>query len=294
MSKGEERSIPDTALESLRNLGVAAERCFARVMGVYELQPEETKDELLLAFGERYDLKFVTDDALDCQDFYYEKPTEVQVRSTRDLIIDELSIYPKEAIEKSRIEQIILCNNLVVSKKRAAGTIKVGLQYVDTLFIDIGDLNVDKMHGRRTVHHELYHAIDFRDTWHGFVDPEWTRIQGEEFRYEFDAAAELHRWMDNPQDVRPRDFDDPYHRMTSKGSTVPGFISDYARYSVSEDKAEVFCYLMVSYDYVMQRAAKDVVLKRKVERMKDMLHAYIPEFDKSFWRETVAGRRFPD
>lgn len=294
MSNSEGRSIPDTAIETLRNLSVAAERCFTRVMGVYELQPEETKDERLLSLGKEYGLKFVTDDALDCQDFSYDKPTEVQVRSTRDLIVQELSIYPKEAIEKTRIEQIILCNDLVVSKKRAAGTIKVGLHFVDTLFIDLGQLNADEMHGRRTVHHELYHAIDFRDTWHGFVDPEWTRIQGENFRYEFDAAAELHRWMDNPQDVRPRDFDDPYHRMTSKGSTIPGFISDYARYSVSEDKAEVFCYLMVSYNYVMKRAAGDAILKCKVERMKEMLEAYIPEFNQSFWRKTAAGRRFVD
>lgn len=290
----DERSISDAALESLRNLGVAAERCFTRVLGVYEMQPEETKDERLLALGQRYGLKFVTDDELDCQDFSYDKPTEVQVRSTRDLIIEELSVYPKAAIEKSRIEQIILCNNLVVSNKRAAGTIKVGLHFVDTLFIDIGELNVDHMHGRRTVHHELYHAIDFRDTWHGFVDPDWARIQGENFQYEFDAAAELHRWLENPQDIRPRDFDDPYHRMTVKSSTIAGFISDYARYSVSEDKAEIFCYLMVSYDCVMKRASKDAVLKRKVERMKEMLQAYIPEFDQSYWRKTIAGRRFPD
>jgi len=294
MSNAEERSLSESAIETLRNLSVAAERCFCKVMGVYEVQPAETGDERLLSLGRKYGLKFVTDDSLDCYDLTYARPTSVQVLSTRDMIVEELSIYPEEAIEKSRIEQVVLCNDLVVSKKRAAGTIKVGLHYVDTLFIDLGELNIDKMHGRRTIHHELYHAIDFRDSWHGFVDPEWEALQGKNFRYAFDAAAELHRWLHNPNSVNPRDFDDPYHRMTTRGSSVPGFISDYARYSVSEDKAEVFCYLMASYDYVMQKASQDVILKRKVERMKEMLQAYIPEFDAAFWRKKVAGRRFPD
>ncbi len=277
----------------LRKLSVAAERCFSKVLGVYELQPAETSDPALSDLGKKYGVKFVSDDQLDCQDLSYDKPTSEQLSRAGRIIIDELSIYPKEAIEKTQIEQIILCTNLVVDRKPAGGTLKVGLHYVDTLFIDLADLSTDELHGRRTVHHELFHAIDFRDTWHGYVDPDWTRIQGEQFKYEFDAAAELHRIMgDNPQEILPREFDDPYHRMSVSESETPGFISDYARYSVAEDKAEVFCHLMVSYDHVLQRAAKDAVLRRKVKRMKELLLAYIPEMDETFWKKRVAGRKF--
>ena len=49
--------------------------------------------------------------------------------------------------------------------------------------------------------------------------------------------------------------------------------------------------MMVSYKKVMARAAKDGVLKRKVERMKEMLVEYIPEMDEKFWKEKVAKRR---
>ena len=278
-------------MDSFRKLSVAAERCFAKVLGVYELQPAETSDPALLSLGQRLNVKFVTDDHLDCIDFSYDQPTPEQLHSARSIIIEELSVYPREVFEKTQIEQIILCTNLVIDRKRAGGTLKVGLHYVDTLFIDLTDLSSGSIHGRRTIHHELFHAIDFRDTWHGYVDADWTRIQGDSFRYEFDAAAELHRLMgDNPQEILPREFDDPYNRMSTSESDTPGFITDYARYSAAEDKAEVFCHLMVSYKYVMKRAAKDKVLKRKVERMKELLLVYIPEMDETFWKEKVAGR----
>jgi len=274
-------------------LSIAAERCFAKMLGVYELQPAETSDPDLLKLGKEYGLKFVTDDKLDCVDFSYDQPTQAYLDAARSIIVEELSIYPRQAIEKTRIEQVILCTNLVVSKKRAGGTLKVGLHYVDTLFIDVSGFHANDLYGRRTLHHELYHAIDFRDTWNGFVDADWTRIQGDDFKYEFDAAAELHRLMGrNPQEIMPREFDDPYKRMSTHESTIPGFITDYARYSASEDKAEVFCHLMVSYDHVMQRASADAVLKQKVERMKETLHAYIPELNEAFWSEKIAHRRF--
>lgn len=281
-------------MDSLRNLGVAAERCFAKMLGVYEMQPPETKDPVLAKLGKEYGLKFITDDQLDCADFSYDKPDQAQLDHARGIVVEEISLYPKEAIEKTRIEQVVLCTNLMTGKKRAGGTLKVGLHYVDTLFIDISSFSRNEMYGRRTLHHELFHAIDFRDTWNGFVDADWMKIQGEDFAYEFDAAAQMHRYMGrNPQEVQPREFDDPYKRMTVHESHTPGFITDYARYSTSEDKAEVFCYLMVSYAHVMERCEQDAILKRKVERMKELLHTYIPELDEAFWEQKIAHRSFP-
>lgn len=277
-------------LKDLKDWSVAAERCFLKLLGVYELQPAETTDPEFLELGKKYGVKFVTEDELDCSDFSYQKATELQFHRAKELIIEEFSLYPLEAISKTRIEQVIFCSNLVVSKKRAAGTLKVGLHYVDTLFIDLSEFR-NELHGRRTLHHELYHAIDFRDTWQGYVDADWSRIQGEEFKYEFDAAAEMHRQLGrNPQDAMPREFDDPYNRMSIRESPRPGFITDYARYSASEDKAEIFCNLMVSYKKVMRRAASDAVLKRKVARLKELLVQYIPEMDDKFWKKIAAIR----
>lgn len=275
-------------LKDLRDWSVAAERCFAKLLGVYDLQPAETTDPQFLELGKKYGIKFVTDDQLDCSDFSYQKATEQQYQRSKELIIAEFSLYPKEAISKTRIEQVIFCSNLIVSNKRAAGTLKVGLHYVDTLFIDLSQFG-NELHGRRTIHHELYHAIDFRDTWHGYVDADWRRIQGEDFKYEFDAAAEMHRQLgENPQDAMPREFDDPYNRMSVKESPTPGFITDYARYSAAEDKAEIFCHLMVSYKKVMRRAATDAILDRKVKRLKEVLVQYIPEMDDKFWKKIAA------
>lgn len=111
----------------LKDLSIAAERCFAKMLGVYELQPPETTDPEFLELGKKYGIKFVTEDELDCDDFSYEHATDEQYRRAKQMIIEELSIYPKEVINKTRIEQVIFCTNLVVDKKRAGGTLKVGL-----------------------------------------------------------------------------------------------------------------------------------------------------------------------
>ena len=104
---------------NLRDLSVAAERCFAKMLGVYELQPSETTDPEFLELGKKYGIKFVTEDELDCSDFSYQQASDLQYRRAKDIIIEEFSVYPKEAIEKTRIEQVIFCSTLVVSNKRA-------------------------------------------------------------------------------------------------------------------------------------------------------------------------------
>ncbi|HEY9786595.1 MAG TPA: hypothetical protein V6D17_14405 [Candidatus Obscuribacterales bacterium] len=279
-------------MDSLRDLSVAAERCFLRALGVYELQPAETADDDLRALGRDYGIKIVTKDQLDCADLSYDAPTNTQLKNAKSKIVEEMRLYPKEAIEKTRIEQIVLCRNLRLGEKRAAGTLKVGLHYVDTLFLDVSVFRFSVIHGRRTFHHEIYHAIDFRDTFHGYADAAWGKLQGDDFQYELDRAIELHHYLgSDPSDVQPREFDDPYHWMSAQDSATPGFVSEYAKYSIPEDKAELYCYLLVSYNDVMTRAAADKILMRKIERMKQMLKSYIPQFDEAFWNEKAAARK---
>src|SRR6202011_406979 len=99
-------------------------------------------------------------------DFSYDAPAAAQLQKVIEPLVFELSLYPREVLRRTRIEQIILCNGLWISEKRAAGTLKVGLHFVDTLFLDVQAFRDDQF-GRHTIHHELFHAIDFRDTWEG-------------------------------------------------------------------------------------------------------------------------------
>jgi hypothetical protein len=208
-----------------------------------------------------------------------------------DPLVFELSLYPHEALRRTRIEQIVLCHNLLISQKRAAGTLKVGLHFVDTIFLDVQAFREDKF-GRHTIHHELFHAIDFRDTWEGLVDSDWHKIQGKEYSYELDGAVQFYILKSrDPEDIERPKFDDPYDWLTAKPSSTPGFLTEYAKYSAVEDKAEVFSHMMASYREVMERAAGDRILHGKVERMKALLLHFCDELDDSFWQRISDCRR---
>ncbi len=85
---------------------------FLKLTGVYALQPEPTKEPKLVKLGEKIGIKFITTDTIDCVDFSYDAPTEAQLQKVIDPLVFELSLYPREALRRTRIEQIVLCNGL--------------------------------------------------------------------------------------------------------------------------------------------------------------------------------------
>jgi hypothetical protein len=278
-------------MHSFQDLEAAFERCFLKLTGAYDLQPESTKDPTLTNLGKQINVKFITTDSLDCPDLSYGAPTQEQLQKAIEPIAFELRLYPLEALQRTRIEQMVLCNNLRLGKKKAAGTLKVGLRFVDTIFVDIGAFRNDHF-GRHTLHHELFHAIDFRDTWEGLVDSDWHKLQDGEYMYELDSAVEYHVLKRrDPEDFERPQFDDPYDWLTTRPSSEPGFLTEYAMYSHVEDKAEVFSHMMTSYREVMQRCATDEVLDRKVHKMKELVYKFCKELDDSFWQRIANCKR---
>jgi hypothetical protein len=280
-------------MHSFQDLEAAFERCFLKLTGAYSLQPEPTTEPALVDLGKRINIKFITADQLDCADLSYDVPSHAQLQRAIEPLVFELNLYPREALRRTRIEQIILCNDLMIGGKRAAGTLKVGLHHVDTLFIDLQAFREDQF-GRHTIHHELFHAIDFRDTWEGLIDTDWHKLQGKNYSYELDSAVQFYVLKSqNPQEIeRPR-FDDPYDWLTAKPSSTPGFLTEYAKYSTVEDKAEVFSHMMASYNAVMKRASHDAVLNGKVQRVKELALHFCDELDHSFWQRISDCRKQP-
>ena len=271
-------------MPSFQDLESAFERCFLKLTGTYKLQPEPTKDPTLVNLGERIGIKFITTDSLECTDLSYDAPTDSQLLRVIEPLVYELNLYPREALRRTRIEQIVLCSALLIDGKRAAGTLKVGLHFVDTIFLDVQAFEDDRF-GRHTIHHELFHAIDFRDTWEGLIDNDWHKLQGKDYSYELDNAIEFHILKRrDPEDIARPKFDDPYDWLTAKPSSTPGFLTEYAKYSVVEDKAEVFSHMMASYRQVRKRAAHDAVLNHKVQRMKELVRHFCDELDDRFWQ----------
>jgi len=274
-----------------KGLQMHAERCLVRWLGGYELQPKETKIPELITMGAKYGIKFVTDDKIDFRDLAYDAPTKVQLTNALPTVIGEISLYSPAIIQNTSIEQVILCRNLHMYSKQAGGTLKIGFPNVNTIFIDISHYS-QFPYFNRTIHHELFHAIDFRDTLMGYVDTDWHKLQGPEFTYELSRAATLHRYMGHdPNEPTNRAFEDPYNWLFASPSDSPGFVTEYAKYSEIEDKAELYSFLMVSYRDVLKRCGTDLALKRKVDRMKKLLSSFCTEYDDAFWQRIARFKR---
>ncbi|HMP52973.1 MAG TPA: hypothetical protein PKD05_15575 [Candidatus Melainabacteria bacterium] len=278
-------------MDNLRNLTVKLERCFLKYTGTYERQPQETSSKALQKLGREYGIKIITKDSLVCRDIRYDAATRSQVVAAREKLAQSLKVYSPLIIEKSGIEQIVICRNLSTSStgnkfKPAAGVAVVGYDVVDTLFLDAGYFAMagDDWVGNRVFHHELYHAIDYRDTWFGHADGEWKNLQGHNFKYGLDILYE-HFSTFNRGSMSDRELDDyEIKGIDSRPSNEAGFVSDYSRHSYVEDKAEVFASLITDYKKTMARTKRDLPLKRKVEHMKMLLSKFCSDFNDAFWK----------
>jgi len=279
-------------MHSFQDLEAGFKRCLLKLTGTYELQPEPTTEPSLVELGKQIGIKFITTDKLDCAELSYDAPAHTQLHKVIEPLVHELNVYPHEALRRTRIEQIVLCTDLLIGhrKQKASGTLMVGLNYVDTIFFDVQAFR-DNLFGRRTIHHELFHAIDYHDTWEGLIDTDWRKLQGKDYSYELDSAVEFQTMKRrNPQEIESPRFDDPYDWLTGKPSSTPGFLTEYAKYNTAEDKAEVFSHMVTSYDEVMTRAGRDAILNRKVERMKELMLHFCDELNDSFWQH-LSNRR---
>jgi len=232
-------------------------------------------------------IKIVTNAASHERDFSYQPLDNRLCATGADLLVSQLSIYPVNVIRKSQISKIVLCSNLRHSHGpfvsgymdvSSSNTLVLGVEFTGRwhhgrmtihheLFHPLDFLRLDQLidcqwqHECRAVHHELFHAIDYHDDALHFLDPWWESLNAPGFHY---CSGRSHF-------VKP--------------CQTPGFLTNYSITAVEEDKAEVFSHLIVEYNKVQLRCQKDPILKRKVERMKQLLQQFCPDFNNDFWQK---------
>lgn len=251
----------------IRSLILSAERTIDRLLRVYQANHLPATTYIPLKdLGEKYGLEIVSDASSNDADIKYDRPTETQVKSYAQLLANELSIYTPQFIRDSNVERLVLCANLFSRKHSVSGLAEMGLFKIDTLFLDLSHTRQHYEFSRRTFHHELFHAIDFSDTFEGYIDTEWRKLTDTDYVY---LANE-----DN---------------FTSTESSKPGFITVYSTRSALEDKAELYSYMVMEYEMVLKRCQTDQVLARKVAHMKELLRQFSPHYDELFW-DKIARR----
>jgi hypothetical protein len=235
------------------------ERMVERLFGLYDHEAMSTQNADLVPIEKNYGIPVVAE--LDSSEppLLFRKPTSTQVRAFAPILSAELNLYTPEIIRRSKVERIVLASELVDHGNEISGLAMLGFFIVDSLFIDLNDAR-DDFWGRKTIHHELYHAIDFNDTWYHYMDREWRQLQGKDYTY-----------------VRRIDF----HGVAPTDKR--GFMSNYSATALAEDKAELFEHMMTEYHRVQERCKRDPVIARKVEKMKELLDDFCSDFNEAFW-----------
>ena len=204
------------------------------------------------------------------------KASRKTLESYAGVFAREFSLYPGVLVVRMGLKGVVLCEELTVDGHSVGGFADFDR---NTVYLNIGRITMHAealLRGRsylaRAIHHEFFHFIDYRDN--GTVrDKSWEIINPRNFRYSSVGVAEKLS-----------------HSVTLTDQH-PGFLTDYSRSGVEEDKAEVFSNLIVHPAYVEHRAKRDRVLKAKVRRMKYMLARFSPSMNKAFWAKVSKIKR---
>ncbi|MCH7945839.1 MAG: hypothetical protein IIC73_07485, partial [Armatimonadetes bacterium] len=128
---------------------------------------------------------------------------------------------------------------------------------------------------KRVINHALYHMIDIA-LGQAWEDDEWRALLDEGFKYgQFGAAGHVDR--------------------TSKTGLLtteyPGFLNKYSTGHIADDKADMFAYMIVAYDYVEARSKDNRQVRAKMDMIKSRMKQFSPEMDESFWTKIAAVER---
>lgn len=201
------------------------------------------------------------------------------------LLRKELELYPPGFFSKIHFKQIVLCSGVACSEEMLPGFADV---QAETLYLAVPDLD-GKFWFKRILHHEIFHLIDFHDDFEGLSDRSWERLNfsakndsgdyskiGSEFDVTSggsDAAESAAVGAENHRGAQ----------IEATHTGCGGFLNEYSRSAVHEDKAEFFSLMMTAYNQVLQLTEQDPVIARKFDRMKRLLAKADARFNDEFW-----------
>ena len=174
-------------------------------------------------------------------------PLEVPLRT----LATTLLAYPHSFLRIAHVEKIALCGKLAGDRPLDDDQRVAGLAEGAAHRLMVSLATADTSRPDATLHHEIFHLFDHATVPGGDHDhdPAWERLNPRTFRYDPKAPPGLEA----------------------------GFINDYARTALREDKASVFEYLMGYPDELCARAVDDPLLMGKVRILLARIEAAVPQ-----------------
>lgn len=175
----------------------------------------------------------------------------LQARSAMNVLRRELGRYSIDRLRTAGLRRVVL-----VSELRESGKLISSLPNVAGSLLVDG--SVPEAFLPRLIHHEVFHFMDFADEERSHENDAWKAENG------------LFLYGEGGRSVRSS-------RASELTDEAPGFLTRYAMTAVEEDKAEVFSLLMTKHAEVSARAAKDQVVRAKIDAVMTKLGRVAPE-----------------
>ena len=163
-----------------------------------------------------------------------------------NLLIHALKKYDLSFLNKNNANYFVLCENLKINNYLAAGFANSN---VSTIIID---LSMDKNFIERVIHHEIFHII-FSNHDTKLLNQNWLKQNADDFIYKKCLTCNL-------------------SYGTEISYEYQGFLTDYSKYSLSEDQAEVFSVWMTDISTLNLISKNDGILKNKIKILKNFLN----------------------
>lgn len=192
------------------------------------------------------------------------EPAAAGLEEFAALLAEELAIYPKQLMKRTRLKRIVLVSGLAFDGQ-LRGAIP---DYAhDVLYYDVARGSYSRSYQKTAIHHEFFHVVDYRDDGQVYRDDAWAALNPDGFRYGDGGRAMQEDAL-----------------VSLLVADLPGFLTRYATAGVEEDKAEVFSRMIVAPREVARLAAADPILARKVRRIKTLMRSFDPAVDDDFWK----------
>jgi hypothetical protein len=195
-----------------------------------------------------------------------------KVESYWPLFSSEWNLYPSELMGKTKLKHIILCEDLAYEDSTFGKQPRAALPdlgYTSEhhhLYLDVANGRHNDLYVRAVIHHEFFHIIDWCDDNSLDRDEAWTALNPPGFEYGTGGEAQQ---------------GNPFTSVLTEDE--PGFLNQYSSSALREDKAEIFAYMVVAGQYMEERAMRNEIIRKKMQKMQARLQAFCPQLHVQFW-----------
>lgn len=177
------------------------------------------------------------------------------LEGVRSVLQEQIALYPARFLRLVGLKEVVLCGTLSFE-----GTVCGAFADVERgrLYLQLTD-GISPARLRRTIHHEIFHQVDFADDHRLDADARWEALNPSGFRYTQDSL----RVQSDPNSLLP-------------DSSLKGFVNLYATSGVAEDKAETYALMVVDPALIDSWAARDPIIRVKAERTRMIVDGFGP------------------